>query len=223
VNPHLTILLVGFFYILIFGGLSLLRREGLSNRFAFEVLGITALAFAGAVVTGTAINPILFLVLVYLISMRVRILVDLANLLASRGDYGRAISLLRLAPKLGPDKASLLIVLINQGVVLLRRGDPQEAQKLFLQVLEAAKEGGLGTKHEAACRYNLAVACNRLGQEAEAIRQFNEVAELMPTSIYSREAERAIKQRRENGLKRRQADQSPSQAPRQDDPPAGQP
>jgi tetratricopeptide (TPR) repeat protein len=217
VNPHLIILLIGFFYILIFGGISLLRHEGLSNQFAFEVLGITALAFGGAVATNTAINPILFLVLIYLISMRVRILVDLANLLASRGYYGWANSLLQLASKLGPDKASQLIVLINQGIVLLRQRDPDGAQKLFLQVLEAAKEGGLGMKYEAACRYNLAVACNRLGQEAEAIRQFNNVTELMPSSVYGKEAEWAIKQRRENGLKNRPAGKPPSQPPPQQD------
>jgi tetratricopeptide (TPR) repeat protein len=189
---------------LIIGGLSLLRREGLSNQFAFEVLGVTALTILLTVVTGTAINPILFLVIIYLASMRVRILVDLANLLASRGDYGRAVSLLQLASKSGPDRTSRFILLINQGIVLLRRGDPDEAKKLFLQVLEAAKEGGLGLKYEAACRYNLAVACNRLGDEAEAVRQFNEVTELMPSSIYGKEAERALKQRREGGVKRGQ-------------------
>jgi tetratricopeptide (TPR) repeat protein len=204
VNPHAVTLLIGFFYILIIGGLSLLRREGLSNQFAFEVLGITALTILLTVVTGTAINPILFLVIIYLASMRVRILVDLANLLTSRGDYGRAASLLQLASKLGPDRASRLILLTNQGVVLLRRGDPDGARKLFLQVLEAAKEGGLGLKYEAACRYNLAVACNRLGDEAGAVRQFNEVVELMPSSIYGKEAERALKQRREGGVKRGQ-------------------
>lgn len=204
-NPHLVILFVGFFYILIFGSISLLKREGLSNRFAVEVAAITVLTALGAFLTNTVVSPILFFVLVYLVSMRARILVDAACMLASRGEQERALSILSLARRLWPDRASDFIVQINRGIVLLQQGNPKEAQELFTQVLdEAEKQGGLGLKYEAACRYNLAVACNRQGNEAEAVRQFNEVTELLPASIYSRAAERAIQQRRESGLRRPQ-------------------
>ena len=41
VHPSLLILLIGLLYILSFGALSLLRRQGLSFRFAVEGLIIT--------------------------------------------------------------------------------------------------------------------------------------------------------------------------------------
>ena len=63
-NPHLLIVTIGLFYIVVFGGMSVLRREGLSAQFAFEVLGITGLVEAGALLTGTTVNPVLFLVLI---------------------------------------------------------------------------------------------------------------------------------------------------------------
>ena len=78
-NPHVLIVTLGLCYIVVFGGMSLLQREGLSTQFAFEVLGITGLVEAGALLTGSTVNPLLFLVLVYLLSMRGRLLVDLAN------------------------------------------------------------------------------------------------------------------------------------------------
>lgn len=60
-NPHLMILALGILYILIFEGLSLIRREGLSTQFAFEVLGITAIVKAIALTTNTVVNPIFYL------------------------------------------------------------------------------------------------------------------------------------------------------------------
>jgi tetratricopeptide (TPR) repeat protein len=200
-HPHLMILLIGLLYILLFGGLSLLRREGLSNQFAFEVLGITAAVLLGAVVTNTTVDPILFLILIYLLSMRVRILVDVAAFFAARGQSDRGLSLLRLALWLGPDQAGRLVVLVNWGIMLLSRGDTEGAKELFQQVLEAGAGGGFGLKYETACRYNLAIAWHRLGNEAEAVRQFNEVIDLMPSSIYGREAERALAQRRQHNDK----------------------
>ena len=43
-NPHLLLLGVSSLFILVFGGLSFLRREGLSAQFAPEALGLTVKA-----------------------------------------------------------------------------------------------------------------------------------------------------------------------------------
>jgi tetratricopeptide (TPR) repeat protein len=200
-NPHLLIVTIGLFYIVIFGGMSVLRREGLSTQFAFEVLGITAVVEAGALLAGTSVSPILFLALAYLLSMRVRLLVDLANLLSARGRQRDAISLLQLALGLFPDRTARLIVLVNVGIVQLRRQNPGSAQEIFELVLEEAKEGGLGTKYQAACHYNLGLALQRQGKEAEAVGQFNEAIGVFPNSIYARAAERALEQRRHGKIK----------------------
>jgi tetratricopeptide (TPR) repeat protein len=209
-NPHLLIVTVGLFYIVIFGGMSLIRREGLSNQFAFEVLGITALVVAGALLTGTTVNPILFLALIYLLSMRIRLLVDLANLLSARGRQRDAISLLQLALRLFPDRTTRLIVLVNMGIVQLRRQNPESAQALFESVLEEGTGGGLGIKYEAACRYNLGLALQRQGKEAEAVRQFNEAVGVFPSSIYSKAAEQALERRRRR--QRKTEAESPEEA-----------
>jgi tetratricopeptide (TPR) repeat protein len=195
-NPHLLITAIGLLYILIVGGMSLLRREGLSNQFAFEVLGFTALVVAGAVLTNTVVDPILFLVVVYLLSMRARLLVDLADFLSGRGRQRNAIAILQFALRLFPDRSTRLIVMISMGIVQLRRQSPESAQELFETVLGEAKQGGLGTKYEAACHYNLGLALQRQDKEAEAVRQFNEAIEAFPTSDYGRAAAQALARRR---------------------------
>jgi tetratricopeptide (TPR) repeat protein len=196
-NPHLLIVTVGLCYAVVFGGLSLLRREGLSAQFAFEVLGITALVEVGALLTSSTVNPILFLVLVYLLSMRGRLLVDLANLLSSRGRQKNAISLLQFALKLFPDRSTRLIIMVNMGIVQLRRQSPASAQALFEAVLQEAEAGGLGVKYEAASQYNLGLALQRQGKQAEAVRHFNEAVGIFPNSIYSKAAQHALEQRRQ--------------------------
>ena len=200
-NPHLMIVIVGLFYIVLFGGMSLLRREGLSNQFAFEVLGIMTLVVIIALLTGTTVHPVLFLILIYLISMRARILVDLANLLSARGRQRDAIRLLQWSLRLYPDQSTRLIILVNMGIVQLRRQNPESAQALFEMVLEEAESGRLGHKYEAACHYNLALALQRQGKEAEAVRQFNETLEAFPNSIYAKGAELALEKRRQGKAK----------------------
>ena len=195
-HPHLLIAIIGLVYILIVGGMSLLRREGLSNQFAFEVLGITALVVAGAALTNTPVDPILFLIVVYLFSMRARLLVDLGDFLSGRGRQRDAMAVLQLALRLFPDRSTRLIVLISMGIVQLRRQSPESAQALFETVLGEGEQGGLGVKYEAACHYNLGLALQRQGKEAEAVRQFNEAIETFPTSVYGRAAAQALAQRR---------------------------
>jgi tetratricopeptide (TPR) repeat protein len=201
VNTQLIVILVGFFYILIFGGLALLRREGLSGQFALEALAIIILAVLAGWATGTVIHPILLYVVLYLITMRARVLTDLANLLFRRQGYARAEHLYRLALCLLPDRASRFIVLVNQGIAQLQSGDGTAAITTLGGVLTSAKEGGgLGHKYEAACRYNLAIAYRKAGDDAKAVQQFNQVVELFPASIYGQAAEKALKERRERGF-----------------------
>jgi tetratricopeptide (TPR) repeat protein len=195
-NPYLLIATLGLCYVAIFGSLSALRREGLSTQFAVEVLALTALVLVGAVLTSTAVNPILFLAFVYLISMRARLLVDLANLLSTRGRQRDAMTVLQWAMRLHPDRSAQMIILVNMGMVQLRRKNPESAQAILESVLEESKDGGLGIKYEAACRYHLGLALKRQGKEAEAVHQFNETIGTFPNSTYSRAAEKALEQRR---------------------------
>ncbi|GAB4545352.1 MAG: hypothetical protein Kow0063_39360 [Anaerolineae bacterium] len=196
-NPLLVLATVGLFYIVIFGGLSVLRREGLSTQFAFEVLGITVLVSLGTWLTGVTVNPVLFLVSVYVLSMRARLLVDLSSILSARGRQRDAMSLLQWALRLYPDRASRFIILVNMGIVQLRRQNPKSAQELLETVLKEAKQGGLGLKYEAACHYHLGLALQRQGREAEAVSHFNQAIDTFPNSIYGRAAEQALEQRRQ--------------------------
>jgi len=191
------IVAVALCYVLILGGMALVRREGLSNQFAFEVLGFTALAEAGSWLSGTLINPILFLVVLYLVSMRGRLLVDLGTMLSGRGRQRDAISTMQLALRLYPDRATRLITLVNIAVVQLRRENPESAERTLRAVLdEASQKGGLGAKYESACYYHLGLACQRQNKPAEAVAHFNRAIEALPASIYARAAERALEQRR---------------------------
>ncbi len=195
-NALFMIATIGILYIVIFGGLALIRREGLSTQFALESLGITAVFLVGTFITNINIHPIFFLILIYLITMRVRLLVDVANFLSNRGRQRDAIKLLQFALRLFPDQSSRLVVLVNMGTVQLRRKNPESAQELFEMVLEESKDGGLGIKYEAACRYNFGVALQQQGKEAQAVHQFNEVTIIYPNSIYSKAADIALQKRR---------------------------
>lgn len=200
-NSQLLVILVGLFYILIAGGMSLLRREGLSGQFAVEALAIIALAVLIGLATGTAVDPILLFILLYLVTMRARLLTDLANLLFRRRGYAAAERFYRLALRLFPDRTSRFIVLVNWGIARLQGGDIEGAIATLEGVLAASGEGdGLGRKYEAACCYNLAVACRKAGDDVESVRQFNQVIECFPASIYAQAAEKALKERRERGL-----------------------
>jgi tetratricopeptide (TPR) repeat protein len=193
-HPALLILLVSLLYLLGFGALSFMRRQGLSTRFAVEGLIVAAV---GVVLTlaSVPVNPVLFLAVIYLVTMRVRLLVDLSNWLASKGRFGQALGLYRFALRLGADAVSRQIVLINHGVTLLRMQEP-EAAYLTLSDAMAEEELRPGAKYLAAGYYNLGLACRRTGREAEAIRHFNEAIDSLPTSIYAHGAKQALKEHR---------------------------
>jgi tetratricopeptide (TPR) repeat protein len=195
VDPYLLILIEAFLFILLFGGLSLLRREGLSGQLALEVLAITAITIGTSMLTGLPLDPILFLIFVYLVTMRARLLTDLGNLLSSRGQHSIALTLYQLALRLKPDTASRSIVLINMGVAQVWLGAPAEAIPVLQEVLAAKAQGHLSPKCEAACLYNLGIAYRRAGNDREAVRAFNEVIELYPSSIYAVGANAALRQR----------------------------
>ncbi len=187
------ILLTGLIYIVGFGGLMVLRRQGLSARFALEGLALTALATV-LTYAWPAISPLLFLAVLYLVTMRVRLLVDVGNLFGNRGDYSRALALLGLALRLGPDEAGRRIVLINRGVVELRMKTPEAARRTLEEAL-AGEQVRLGALYLAAGFYNLGLAYRRTGNNNEAVRYLRRAIEIFPGSPYARAAARALEER----------------------------
>jgi tetratricopeptide (TPR) repeat protein len=186
-------LLVGVLFILGFGALSFVRRQGLSTRFLVEGLGITIVGVA-LTLASVPLHPALFLAVIYLITMRVRLLVDLGNWFTGRQRYDRAFGLFRLALRLWPDGVSRQIVLINRGVTQLRMQEP-EAAYITLKEALANEETRQGAKYLAAGHYNLGLACRRSGREAEAIRHFNQAIDTLPHSIYAHGARQALKEK----------------------------
>jgi tetratricopeptide (TPR) repeat protein len=195
VNPYLLLLLLALLYAFLIGGLGALRREGFSLQFVVEVL-ITAGALVGlSLLAGWTLHPIFFLAVLYLVTMRVRLLVDLANVLARRGYHAQASGVYATALKLRPDAVSRLVVVLNQGVHLVKQDRFEEAVVLLAGLLEGSA-GDMAPKLEAGIRYNLAVAYHRRGDEAKAIAQFNQVLDVMPGSLYAMGAQKALERGR---------------------------
>jgi tetratricopeptide (TPR) repeat protein len=191
VNPHLLLILIALFYVLVAGGLSTLRREGLSFQFAVEVIIVASLLVGLSLISGYAIHPVLFLTIIYLITMRVRLLADLGNLLAKRGYHNRASKVYHLALNLRPDNPGHQIVALNQAVHRLKQGQLTDAIAI-LEDLVADPQNALSPKYEAAARYNLGVAYRRQGKEAKATVEFNKVIDVMPGSVYASGAQIAL-------------------------------
>jgi tetratricopeptide (TPR) repeat protein len=190
------LLIEGFSYIVLFGAVSLLRREGLSGRFAVEAIIITLIVSGLTALTSIQTHPVLFLILIYLLTMRVRVLVDLGNIFAKRGQFELADKLYNLADKLWPDATNRLILQVNQGTSLLQQKKLDEAIAIFNNILEQAGQGYLGVKYEAATHYNLGVAYLRKNMDAKASIAFNEVIDIWPASLYARRAEVALETHR---------------------------
>jgi tetratricopeptide (TPR) repeat protein len=198
VNPDLLTVATALLFILIFGGLPVLKKEEPSLQLVASVLVLTALVIAASMVTGVYLHPIIFLILLYVSSMRCRALVDLGNMLSSWGYHQRALSLYRLSMRLGPDSPALLSALISYGAVLVRVGALDEAVRVLEEVLEKWGED-LPPKHEAACHYNLGVAYMRMGNESRAVREFNQTIDAWPPSPYAQRASAALERRRSTG------------------------
>lgn len=197
--PHLLVALTGLLFVLFFGLLAVLRREGISLRFTAEALAVTAIVAGIAALTGADVNPALFVVALWLITMRVRLLVDLGNLLARRGDHARAAQVYRVAQHLWPDESGRLLVMLNQGVLALHENRAEEAIATLHQVLAEAEGGYLGVRSLAATHYNLGVAYQRHGADAQATLEFNAVLDTMPATEYARYARIALDRRKRQG------------------------
>jgi tetratricopeptide (TPR) repeat protein len=193
---HLMIGLIGLLYIVVFGGLAVLRREGLSTRFAVESIIVTAIAVILVVLTRIQIHPVLFLLLLYLITLRVRILVDLANIFARRGNYLQAEKIYNLAYHVWPDQTSDLIIKVNHAISLLQKNQLDESISMFTEVLTRANTGYLGVKYEAAAHYNLGVAYLRKDENSKATIEFNAVLDTWPASLYAQQAQQALERQR---------------------------
>jgi tetratricopeptide (TPR) repeat protein len=199
IDPYLLLLLVASLFVLVFGGLGWFRREGLSIQFALEAAGLTVLLVGGSWLLGTPLSPFLFLIILYLVTMRSRLIVDAANLLASRERYEPAFRLYNLGLAWWPDGASRLIVLVNQGAAQLRSGQVDAAIDTLQGVLDCANRSQLGLKYEAACHYNLGYAYEKKGDAGRAVVEYNQAIDVMPGSVYGRAAEAALKRRGRHG------------------------
>jgi tetratricopeptide (TPR) repeat protein len=201
-DPHLLILIVGLSYTVVYGLMGILRREGVTTQFILETVILTVLGAGGGYFTNSPANPILFLVFLYIFTSRSRLLVDVATLLSNRGRQRDAINILQVALRLYPDKSTRLIVLVNMGIVQLRRENPESARMLLETALEEAEEGGLGIRQKAACYYNLGLAFQRLGKENQSVRFFKQAMEVFPGSPYGKAAEKALEERRKGKQKK---------------------
>lgn len=190
-HPSLTILLVGVLYLAAFSGLALLRRQRQSPRFAVEVGVLTALGSALPLLS-VRLGPILFLVVLYLLTMRVRLAVDVGNLLTGRGRFKQALAVFQLALRLGADSTSRQIVAINRGVTQLRMKEPEAAYFTLKSVL-IDEQARPGLRYLAAGYYNLGVACLRIGRRQEAGRSFRMAIDALPGSLYAHAAQQALK------------------------------
>lgn len=194
-HPALEVLLIGLIYLAGFSGLSFVRRQGFSPRFTLET-GAVAAAGILLALAAAPLHPLLFLVALYLATMRVRLLADLGTWHSNRGRHEQALAVLRLALRLGPDPAGRQIVLINRGVVELRMKQPEAAYLTLREVLGGAASDTrhLGVKYAAAGLYNLGLACRRTGRPAEAERCFRQAMAAFPGSLYARAAGKALEE-----------------------------
>lgn len=190
-HPAIATLLVGALFLGSFTGLTVLRRQQPSLRFLVEGAVLTSCGIIAAL-AGAPLHPILFLVILYLLTMRVRLLVDAGNALSARARHRGALRLADLALRLGPDAASRQIALINRGVMQLRAG---EAQAAYFTIKGALIDEPLkpAARYQAAGFYNLGVACLRSDRPQEAERYFHKAIEIMPGSLYALGAEKALK------------------------------
>jgi len=199
VAPYLLVALTGLLFVLLFGVLSVLRREGISLRFTFEAVVLTAILTAIVAVTGMDLNPVFAVILLYLITMRVRLLIDLGNFLARRRNHAAAGRAYALAHRLWPDESGRLLVQLNRAVLALHCDRLDEAVATFRRVLEASDSGYLGIKSQAAGHYNLGVAYQRQGLDAPAALEFNRVLDTWPVTEYARYARIALNRRKQKG------------------------
>ncbi|MCJ7433084.1 MAG: tetratricopeptide repeat protein [Anaerolineales bacterium] len=199
-NISAVLLLVGCAYVVFVNGLSWLRREGLSLQLTLETIIFTGLVSGLTALTDFNVHPVLFLLVLYLVTMRVRLLVDAGTVLARSGRLSLAERLYQFAMRLWPDETGKLVILVNQSTALVQQGRLDEAIAVFRSVLEKSNQGYLGVKYESAAHYNLGVAYLRKNLEAPAAVEFNAVLDTWPASEYARRATSALEQRRRKNM-----------------------
>jgi len=187
---------IGLIYVVLFGGLSLLRNEGLPVQMAIEALVITFFA-SGVQLLGVPIHPTIFFLLLYALTMRGRLLSDLGNMFTRRRQYHRANSIFNFALRLWPDKVSQRVIRINQAITFLRVGDFRQAEALFRQLLAELPAVDFPAKLEAAVHYNLALTLRYAGDEPAARIEFRRAMESAPKSLYAYGAETALRRKEE--------------------------
>ena len=132
----------------------------------------------------------------YLITLRSRLMVDVANFLVKRRQRDLAFKLYRLSLAWWPDTASRLIVLTNMGAAELHGGQFDAAIQTLEGALTLETRGRLGLKYEAACHFNLGYAYERKGEDARAVSQYNEAIDVFPGSLYAKAAQAALERRK---------------------------
>ncbi len=182
-DPYLLLALILGLFALAAAGPSLLGRERLAWGYVAEVAlwGLALLALAWVLQMP---SPFLYLIVLYLVTMRTRLLVDLANALARRGRPA-ALRFYALAQRLALSPLDRASVRVNQGAALLQAGQVAAATAVLE---DALAQDGLGLKLGAACRCNLGLACVKAGDVERGRRLLREAVAHMPASIYARRA-----------------------------------
>jgi tetratricopeptide (TPR) repeat protein len=189
-GPYWVLVFVLLVFVLLFAGMSLLRRERVSWHWVAEtLLSGTIILLAGHVAQAPP-PPLLFVLALYVLAMRVRLLVDAGNVFAARGRLAVASRLYALAHGLATNPLDRLIVRANQGAALLHAGQLAAATAALETALSSP--AALGIKLEAACRNNLGRAYLRQGQAGQGRAQLHEVLDLFPGSLFARCAQRAL-------------------------------
>lgn len=187
---ELMILLIGVAYALTFRLLAWLRRDPFSLQFILEAMGLTALAVLLSFLSIVRLHPILFLVLLYLLTMRCPLLVDLANAAARSGRFALAEKLYSLAGRLWPDAPACLVIAMNHGAAFILESRIPEAISLLEKVLQTPD---LSPKNSAAAHYNLGVAYRSQGDIPKSKDHLHAAIEAFPGSVYARHAEAMLK------------------------------
>ena len=198
-TPSYLVYGIGLLYVLMFLGLSRLRRERISLRFAAEGLCITCIFHAAVRWGGLLLHPVCFLLLLYFLTMRVRLLVEAGTVLSGWGRYEDALRVYRFGLKLFPDGPSRLITMIDMAATCLKLGRPERVIELLEPEKSAIREQ-LGPKHVAAAFFNLGMAYRRSGRPDDALRSFAEAEHAFPLSKYAVFARKALDEtRKETG------------------------
>ena len=198
-DPTLLLLLVACLFVLAYGALGYMRREGLSVQLAVETAVLTAILVGGSWLIGVQLNPWVFLAVLWLVTRRASIIVDLANTLARRDRNEMALRLYDLALALWPDTAMRYNILSNRGAALLRSGQVDAAISTLEGVLAAGESSHLAIKIESMVRYNLGYAYELKGEDALSVTQYNQAIDVLPGSLYARAAQSALKRRKKQG------------------------